>query len=61
MKPSDCQHEWVKEKGHVNLICMWCGIPQVRKSTPRPVMKCPPRDNTPLWANRKYSSKDYSK
>lgn len=62
MKPSACQHEWVKGEGPLfTETCLWCSIPKIRKSTPRPVMKCPPRDTSPNWANRKYSTKDYNK
>jgi hypothetical protein len=59
---SDCQHEWIKGRPPAfTETCLWCGIPKVRTSAPRPVTKCPPRDTSPSWANRKYSSKDYSK
>jgi hypothetical protein len=51
---SDCQHEWIKEKGSTTKICFWCGIPQVRKSTPVPRLKIPPAVAEPRWAMRKY-------
>ncbi len=60
MKPSKCIHEWI-DRTDDPPVCLHCGIPKVRSPTPRPVLKCPVRDNTPAWANRKYSSKDYSK
>ncbi len=55
---SDCNHVWVEGvvKGQAPVfteICMWCGIPKVRTSAPRPVMKCPPRKTEPYWVDRK--------
>lgn len=46
MKPSDCEHVWIKGPG-VNKICMWCGIPQVRKSSPVPKLKIPAPERHP--------------
>lgn len=60
MKPSDCEHVWVKGPG-VNKICMWCGIPQVRTSAPRPRLKIPPASDSGRIKFRTYSAKDYQK
>lgn len=51
---SDCQHEWIKGRPPAcTEICMWCGLPKVRTSAPRPVTKCPPRVKEAYWLDRK--------
>lgn len=49
---SSCSHEWVKDEKSAIKICMWCGIPQVRTSTPRPIMKIPRAEPNSYYAPR---------